>query len=48
MRIIEAEINQRRDEPMLPSDISKKNFRAIEIRDFAAETAPLAPVIAEY
>jgi hypothetical protein len=48
MRLIEAEINQRRGEPMLPSEISKKNFRGIEIRDFAAEIARLALVIAEY
>ncbi len=48
MRIIEAEINRRRGEPMLPSEVSKKNFRGIEIRDFAAEIARLALVIAEY
>ncbi len=48
MRIIEAEINVKRGEPMLPSQISKKNFRGIEIRDFAAEIARLALVIAEY
>ena len=48
MRIIEAEINAKRGEPMLPSEISKKNFRGIEIRDFAAEIARLALVIAEY
>ena len=48
MRIIEAEINVKRGEPMLPSEISKKNFRGIEIRDFAAEIARLALVIAEY
>jgi Homeodomain-like domain len=29
MRSIEAEINRRRNEPMRPSDISKKNFRGI-------------------
>jgi len=48
MRKIEAEINERRGEPMRPTDISKKNFRGIEIRDFAAEIARLALVIAEY
>ncbi len=48
MRKIEAEINQRRGEPMEPTLISKKNFRGIEIRDFAAEIARLALVIAEY
>ena len=48
MRSIEAEINRRRDEPMRPTDISKKSFRGIELRDFAAEIARLALVIAEY
>jgi hypothetical protein len=48
MRSIEAEINRRRGEPMRPTDISKKNFRGIELRDFAAEIARLALVIAEY
>ena len=48
MRKIEAEINLRRGEPMRPTDISTKNFRGIEIRDFAAEVARLALVIAEY
>ena len=33
---------------MRPTDISEKNFRGIEIRDFAAEIARLALVIAEY
>ena len=48
MRSIEAEINRRRGEAMRPSEISKKNFRGIELRDFAAEIARLALVIAEY
>ena len=48
MRKIEAEINRRRNEPLLATEISKKNFRGIEIRDFAAEIARLALVIAEY
>lgn len=48
LRKIEAEINRRRGESMLPTEISKKNFRGIEIRDFAAEIARLALVIAEY
>jgi hypothetical protein len=48
MRLIEAEVNRRRGEPMRPTDISKKNFRGIELRDFAAEVARLALVIAEY
>ena len=48
MRKIEAEINQRRGEADLRSVIPKTNFRGIEIRDFAAEIARLALVIAEY
>jgi hypothetical protein len=48
MRSIEAEINRRRGEELRSSEISKKNFRGIEIRDFAAEIARLALVIAEY
>ena len=48
MRSIEAEINKRRDEVMRPTDISEKNFRGIELRDFAAEIARLALVIAKY
>jgi hypothetical protein len=48
MRKIEAEINARRGEHLRASVISKKNFRGIEIRDFAAEIARLALVIAEY
>ncbi len=48
MRSIEAEINRRRNEPIRPTDISKRNFRGIELRDFAAEVARLALVIAEY
>ncbi len=48
MRAIEAEINQRRGEPDRPSDIPLTNFRGIEIRDFAAEIARLALIIAEY
>ena len=48
MRKIEAEINARRGEHLRASEISKKNFRGIEIRDFAAEIARLALVIAEY
>lgn len=47
-RKIEAEINLRRGEPMLSSEISKKNFRGIEIREFAAEIARLVLVTAEY
>ncbi|MCC7042063.1 MAG: class I SAM-dependent DNA methyltransferase [Burkholderiales bacterium] len=48
MRAIEAEINRRRGEPDRPSDIPLTNFRGIELRDFPAEIARLALVIAEY
>jgi hypothetical protein len=48
MRKIEAEINRFRGELHLPTEISKKNFRGIELRDFPAEIARLALVIAEY
>lgn len=48
MRAIEAEVNQRRNEPHLKSVIPLTNFRGIELRDFAAEVARLALVIAEY
>ena len=48
MRAIEAEINQRRDEPDRRSDIRLTNFRGIELRDFPAEIARLALIIAEY
>ncbi|MGB7989215.1 MAG: DNA methyltransferase, partial [Candidatus Methylophosphatis roskildensis] len=48
MREIEAEINKRRDEPDRASEIPLTNFRGIELRDFPAEIARLALVIAEY
>jgi len=48
MRAIEAEINKRRGEPGRASDIPLTNFRGIELRDFPAEIARLALVIAEY
>jgi len=48
MREIEAEINKRRGEPELKSEIPLTNFRGIELRDFAAEIARLALVVAEY
>jgi len=48
MREIEAEINRRRGEPHLGSDIPLTNFRGIELRDFPAEIARLALIIAEY
>jgi hypothetical protein len=48
MRAIEAEINQRRGERDRSSEIPVTNFRGIELRDFPAEIARLALVIAEY
>ena len=48
MREIEAEINKRRDELHLKSEIPLTNFRGIELRDFSAEIARLALIIAEY
>jgi len=48
MRAIEAEINQRRDEIDRRTDIPITNFRGIELRDFPAEIARLALIIAEY
>ncbi len=48
MRAIEAEINRRRGELDHPSEIPLTNFRGIELRDFPAEIARLALVIAEY
>jgi N-6 DNA Methylase len=48
MRAIEAEINRRRSETDRRTDISLKSFRGIELRDFPAEIARLALIIAEY
>jgi hypothetical protein len=48
MRAIEAEINKRRGEADRASEIPLTNFRGIEIRDFPAEIARLALIIAEY
>ena len=48
MRELEAEINRRRGEPDRRSDIPLTNFRGIELRDFPAEIARLALIIAEY
>ena len=48
MRAIEAEINERRGEPDRRTDIPLTNFRGIELRDFPAEIARLALIIAEY
>ena len=48
MRAIEAEINRRRNESGSKSGIPLTNFRGIELRDFPAEIARLALIIAEY
>lgn len=48
MRAIEAEINRRRGEAERASEIPLTNFRGIELRDFPAEIARLALIIAEY
>lgn len=48
MREIEAEINRRRGELNLGSEIPLTNFRGIELRDFPAEIARLALIIAEF
>ena len=48
MREIEAQINRRRGEPHLGSDIPLTNFRGIELRNFPAEIARLALIIAEF
>lgn len=48
MRAIEAEINRRRDETERRTEIPLTNFRGIELRDFPAEIARLALIIAEY
>ncbi|MCS6627585.1 N-6 DNA methylase [Roseibacterium beibuensis] len=48
MREIEAEINRRRGEPDRRSEIPLTNFRGIELREFPAEIARLALIIAEY
>jgi len=48
MRGIEAETNQRRGEAGRKSDIPLTNFRGIELRNFPAEIARLALIIAEY
>ncbi len=48
LRAIEFEINQRRGEPDLRSILPLTNFRGIELRNFPAEIARLALVIAEY
>jgi hypothetical protein len=48
MREIEAEINHRRGEAHNKSEIPLTNFRGIELRDFPAEIARLALIIAEF
>jgi len=48
MREIEATINRRRGEPHLGSEIPLTNFRGIELRNFPAEIARLALIIAEF
>lgn len=48
MRMIEAEINRRRGEVYRKSEIPISNFRGIELRDFPAEIARLALIIAEF
>ena len=48
MREIEAEVNLRRGEAARETDIPLTNFRGIELRDFAAEIARLALIIAEF
>lgn len=48
LREIESEINTIRGESYLGSEIPLTNFRGIELRDFSAEVARLALIIAEY
>lgn len=48
LREIEAEINRRRGESNNKSEIPLTNFRGIELRDFPAEIARLALIIAEF
>jgi len=48
MRAIEAEINRRRGEPDLRTEIPHTNFRGIELRNFPAEIARLSLVIAKF
>jgi hypothetical protein len=48
MRAIEAVINERRGEADRRTEIPLTNFRGIELRDFPAEIARLALIIAEY
>jgi hypothetical protein len=48
MRAIESDINNRRNESHIRSEIPLGNFRGIELREFATEIARLALIIAEY
>ena len=48
MRAIEAEINRLRSEDGRKSEIPLTSFRGIELRDFPAEVARLALIIAEF
>lgn len=48
LREIENAINERRGESGRASEIPLTNFRGIELRDFAAEIARLALIIAEF
>jgi hypothetical protein len=48
MRAIEFEINRCRNELHMKSDIPLTNFRGIELRNFPAEIARLALIIAEF
>ncbi len=48
MREIEGAINRRRGEEHLGSEIPLTNFRGIELRNFPAEIARLALIIAEF
>jgi hypothetical protein len=48
LRAIEAMINAKRGEPDRATDIPLTNFRGVELRDFPAEIARLALIIAEY
>jgi hypothetical protein len=48
MRVIEAEVNRRRGELDQRTEIPLTNFRGIELRNFPAEIARLALVIAKF
>lgn len=48
LREIEFEINKRLGQNLSPTEIPLTNFRGIELRDFSAEIARLALIIAEY